>query len=261
MSSNTGKQLRILLILGATAAAAAGFAFVPRIPQPESYHAFADQRTFLGVPRGLDVLSNLPFLVVGWMGLAAIRPRARRDLFLDPRERWPYAVFFAGVFVTALGSGWYHLQPSDARLVWDRLPIAVSIMGLLAGIVGERISPTAGRRLLIPLIFVGAGSVFYWWWTETLGRGDLRAYLSVQLFPVVMILLIVWFFPARYTHVAAIPGALGLYIAAKLCEAFDAQIFSLLHLISGHTLKHLFAAAAPYLILQMLTRRSPVHLA
>jgi hypothetical protein len=38
----------------------------------------------------------------------------------------------------------------------------------------------------------------------------------------------------------------------------DKPIFSLLHIVSGHTLKHLSAAMAAYWILRMLQKRRPL---
>lgn len=193
---------------------------------------------------------------MGLLGLLAIRSSSGRVYFLDSRERWAYVVFFGGVLATAFGSAWYHLDPGDARLGWDRLAIAIAFMGFLAAMIGERISPRTGLRFLVPLVLIGAGSVFYLQWTESLGRGDLRGYLFVQFFPIVLVPLLVLLFPARYTRSADLLGAVGLYVAAKICEALDAQIFSLGHLVSGHTLKHLFAAAAPLCILLMLRWRN-----
>src|SRR5436190_12124751 len=106
-------------------------AFVPRITQDPAYHNFADQRSWLGIPNTLNVVSNLPFLLVGILGFFA-RPR---DL--------PYVVLFCGVTLTAFGSSWYHWSPNNATLVWDRLPMAVGFMGLLAAITAERISTRA----------------------------------------------------------------------------------------------------------------------
>jgi hypothetical protein len=40
-----------------------------RIPQPATYHAFADTRMLLRIPNALNVLSNVPFLFVGLAGL------------------------------------------------------------------------------------------------------------------------------------------------------------------------------------------------
>src|SRR5262249_56188652 len=99
---------------------------LPRIPQPQSYHAFADDRTMLGVPNFLNVASNLPFFVVGVLGLGlllrhdAVRPGGP---ILDRAERWPLLVLFAGVLLTGFGSSYYHLSPTTDRLAWDRLPM------------------------------------------------------------------------------------------------------------------------------------------
>src|SRR5665647_1500993 len=105
----------------------------PALPQPSAYHLMADQRLFLGIPNCLNVLSNLPFAIVGLLGLAATfgRDPSRTPPFSDPWERWPYAALFAGVTLTMLGSGYYHLAPDNARLVWDRLPMSVGFMGCL----------------------------------------------------------------------------------------------------------------------------------
>jgi hypothetical protein len=44
----------------------------PPIPQIQSYNDFADQHTILGIPNFYDVVSNVPFLIVGVLGLYAI---------------------------------------------------------------------------------------------------------------------------------------------------------------------------------------------
>ena len=51
---------------------------------------------------------------------------------------------------------------------------------------------------------------------------------------------------------------LGFYAVAKALELFDRQIFVALHVVSGHTLKHVAAAAAGFCILRMLQQRKPV---
>jgi hypothetical protein len=45
---------------------------------------------------------------------------------------------------------------------------------------------------------------------------------------------------------------------AKILELFDKPVFRALHIVSGHTLKHLAAAAAGYCILRMLKKRKPI---
>lgn len=39
-------------------------------------------------------------------------------------ELWGWACFFIGVAAVGVGSSYYHLEPNDARLVWDRLPVS-----------------------------------------------------------------------------------------------------------------------------------------
>ena len=237
---------------------------VPPIPQTLTYHNFADQRTLFGIPHALNVLSNLPFLFVGVAGVAFILrepPYPGGPHFLLGAERWPWLIFFLGVAVTCLGSSWYHLAPDNARLVWDRLPMTLAFMALFAAMIAERIEVRAGLRLLGPLLLAGLGSVLYWHWTELGGAGDLRPYAAVQFFPILAIPLMLLLFPARYTAVGGIWLALVWYGLAKLFEELDGRIYYLAaHIVSGHTVKHLAAAASAWVLLRMLRRRVPARL-
>jgi hypothetical protein len=239
--------------------AAASIFLYPPIPQNQAYHDFADHRTFVGIPNAFDVLSNVVFLIVGALGLwFVLRPHRESGVFISARERWPYAVFFLGVTLTAFGSAYYHLAPDNSRLVWDRLPMTVGFMAFLAAMIAERIDVTAGLRTLIPLIVLGAASVLYWHWTELRGAADLRPYILVQLFPFIALLLLVALFPPRYAGVASLFAAVGLYGLAKIFELFDKPIFAVTRKVSGHTLKHLSAGIGTYVILRMLKKRSPI---
>jgi predicted membrane channel-forming protein YqfA (hemolysin III family) len=217
-------------------------AAVPRIPQEPGYHQFADTRTVLGVPNGLNVLSNLAFAVVGLAGIVLLVRRGRA--LRDPRERWPWLVFFAGVSLTALGSAWYHLAPSNASLVWDRLPMAVGFMALLSALVTERIDARVGLWLLVPLVLLGVAGVLSWDVSERAGAGDLRLYAFVQFFPLVAIPLILALTPRTYGDSWVYLVGLGVYALAKLAEVGDGAIYDVGGLVSGHTLKHLLAAGA-----------------
>jgi hypothetical protein len=229
----------------------------PRLAQSIEYFDFADGRSFAGIPNAQNVLSNVAFLIAGLAGFAALRfGRAR---FRDPRERAPWAVLFLGVFLTGLGSAWFHLQPSSSSLVWDRLPMTIGFMGLLSALLTERVDATWGRRLLWPLVAIGLGSVLYWYATETAGAGDLRPYFFVQFFPLLVIPLLLVIFPARYSETYLLLVALGLYLLAKVAEAEDATIFQLGSIVSGHTVKHLLAAAGIGVLAWMLGRRRPVE--
>ena len=222
--------------------------FVPRTPQPLSYHQFADRRSWLGIPNFGDVVSNIPFLVAGFWGLAFLCRTSSRERFIDARERWPYAFLFLGLVLTAGGSAYYHLAPDNARLVWDRLPMTLVFMPLVAAILAERVNVKLGLAVLPLLIAVGMGSVIEWHWSEQQGAGDLRFYAAVQLYAL-LALLVALLLPPRYTRGPDLLVVAGLYVLAKICEAADRQIFSLGGFSSGHTLKHLAAGAAGFWML------------
>ena len=248
-----------LLVLVAAVVAAIAI-LLPPIPQPQWYHVFADQRRFLGIPNFNNVVSNFPFAAVGLWGLVfLLHAGCRQDgrHFLDRRERWPYLMVFVGLILTAAGSSYYHLQPENASLMWDRLPIVIVMMSLLAGIVAERMSLRAGLLLLPLFLFIGVGSVLQWHMSEVRGAGDLRFYAAVQLYSV-LFLLIALLLPSRYTRRRDLAIVAGFYVLAKILESLDRPIFELGQIVSGHTLKHLAAAGAGYWILRMLQKRRPL---
>ena len=232
---------------------------LPRIAQPLWYHHFADRRSFIGIPNFGDVASNLPFAVIGIFGLVALM-RERLDSaarFLEPREMWPYLFFFVGLLLTAFGSAWYHLAPDNQRLVWDRLPMTVAFMSLVAAIIAERIDLRLGIWLLPILLLIGILSVVQWNMSEARSQGDLRFYAAVQAYSAVVISF-ASVLPQRYTRGSDLWLVLGFYVLAKALELLDAQVFSALHLVSGHSLKHLAAAASGYFVLRMIQRREPL---
>jgi len=259
LSRRMSRRDRLLLLGGVTLAVVVFTLLLPRIPQNPAYHNFADQRRLLGIPNCLDVVSNVPFLLVGVVGLAVLlRVASVGRSFLNSSERWPYMIFFLGVALVSFGSAYYHLAPDNTRLVWDRLPMTLAFMSFLAAMVVERVSLRTGLVLLPALLAVGIGSVLSWHWSELAGRGDLRFYGFVQFYPAVGIPLLVLLFPPRYTRTGDLVGIAGFYVLAKVFEVLDRQVLALGGLVSGHTLKHLAAALASYWVLRMLKLRSPL---
>jgi len=251
------RRAKLAAILGiAGGAGVLTFALIPPIPQDPAYHRLADGRTLLGIPNALNVLSNAPFVTAGLAGLAAIRSGSAA--FVDGRERWPYAVFFVGLIVTGFGSTYYHLAPGNARLVWDRLPLAVTLMGLFAAVIAERVGVAAGTRLLAPLVALGVASVLQWQATEARGAGDLRLYGLVQFFPMLAVPLLLAWFPARYTRGGDLVVAVAVYAGAKLFELLDRAVLEMGHVVSGHTLKHVLVGVTGYWIVRMLRARAPL---
>ncbi len=252
------RRARVGLVVGIFLAALLGVLLTPRIPLGAGYHDFADRRTLLGIPNCLDVLSNLPFLVVGLWGAVWIMGAERGLSFRSRWERLPYLVFFGGVALTGIGSLWYHLSPGNSRLPWDLLPMTFSFTSMVVAVIMERISLRAGMLLYLPLLAAGAGSVVYWQLTEAQGRGDYRFYLFVQFFSPVLLAAMVWLFAPRYSGTGYLVFAFALFVLAKAMEALDGQIYAFTGCVSGHALKHATAGVACYFVLLMLQRRRPV---
>ncbi|MGH7787753.1 MAG: ceramidase domain-containing protein [Candidatus Binatia bacterium] len=245
---------RTRYLIAFTALCLAAALLWPAMPQPLAYHQFADRRSMYGVANFLDVASNLGFLLAGIAGLVVVFQRATR--FERRSERWPFAVFFAGMLLTAAGSAYYHLAPDNERLFWDRLPMTIAFMSLIAAQLVDRVDVRAGLALLLPMLLVGALSVIYWRATEQTGAGNVIPYGVLQGYSVAILLLLALSRPSRYTRGEDIYWVFALYVMAKLFEWLDATFLAVGQLVSGHTLKHLAAAAAGAVICRMLMRRT-----
>lgn len=223
------------------------------IVQPADYHDFADHSEFAGLPRAADVLSNLGFALVGIWGWWRLAARAEHPLM---RVGWPgYRLFLAGLVLTAFGSAWYHLAPDDLRLVWDRLPIALACAGLIAAVRAETVARHDPRIEAAALALFGIASVAWWHFTNDNGAGDLRPYLLLQLLPIVLIPLWQWLHGSDRRDRLWFGAALALYVVAKLAELNDHELLAASSFLSGHTLKHLLATLAAWLIVARLVKR------
>lgn len=249
-----------LLLIASTAIIAVLFVYcLPRVPQDLEYHQFADKRALLGIPNFFNVISNAGFILVGAFALRLLLRKESSPSIIVVRkeELWPYLFFYTGAILTGFGSVYYHLAPDNGTLVWDRLPMTVIFMSLLASVLSERISVKAGVYSLVPLMLAGTGSVFYWKVSEEWGMGDLRPYGFIHFYPVLVILLAFLFYPSRYTRGGDIFGVLAFYALATVSELLDKVIFDMGHVLSGHTIKHLLASAAILWHLKMLSKRQP----
>jgi hypothetical protein len=248
------------LLLGIIVLALISVLFVPAIPQDSSYHQFADQRRLLGIPNLLNVISNIPFIIVAYLGVNLLSKN--QTVCIVQEIYWVYTVFFIGVFFVGLGSGYYHLFPSNKTLIFDRLPMTIAFMAFFTIIVSEFISVTVGKAMFIPLLILGVFSVWYWYMTEQQGAGDLRLYALVQFVPILLTPLIIGLFISAFSHSHLLWYFLAAYLLAKLFEATDATVYQyLFHLISGHTIKHLIASIGCYLFYLHLKQRLPISAA
>jgi hypothetical protein len=224
------------------------------IPQPQSYHHFADQRTWFGIPNTLNVLSNIPLALAGIWGLFLLGNR-KKILFVDNKEKLPWMGISIGLILTAIYSSYYHLVPNDARLVFDRISMTIVFMSLVTVLIQDRISFRFGLGLWPILLALGIYSVLHWYFGELQGTGDLRLYMIVQGYTV-LIAFVMLFLPSHYTRTWELGMVIVFYGLAKIFEMFDWQIYHVTHrIISGHTLKHLFVAMAALALFRMLAKR------
>ncbi len=224
-----------------------------RIAQPGHYHDFADRSAALGIHHAADVFSNAGFALVAIWGWLTLRSRRDSDAL---RAGWPgYRLFLIGLFLTAFGSGFYHFAPDNARLIWDRLPIALACAGLLVGVRGDTKPGLKTEIEAIVLAVYAVASVAWWAYTDRIGADDLRPYLLLQGLPLVLIPLWQAIHRAPRADRIAFAAAMGLYVLAKIAEIFDHEIANILGVVSGHTLKHLIATAATATVVWGLTRR------
>jgi hypothetical protein len=244
-------KVKLWLLFVLTVLATGGIFCMRPIAQVQAYRNFADQRIMWGISNCWNVLSNLPFVVVGVVGLATVWTARVAGLV-----QWMYGVLFIGVLLTGFGSAYYHWHPGNDTLVWDRIPMTLVFMSLLAATVAELVSRRMGLGLFVPLLVVGVGSVLYWHWTELQGRGDLRWYGLVQFYPVLFIPLVLWLFydPAYKGAIVSLVWVVIWYVLAKGLEVLDRPIFVVIG-VSGHTLKHLAAAVSTGYLVQMFQRK------
>ena len=241
MPSTARQHLPVLVFLGVMGVSLAALLLLPPIVQDQDYIRFADMRIMCGVPNGWNVLSNIPFIVIGAVGLVQFRN--------DPVT----VVIFAGIFMTGFGSSYFHWWPGNDTLFWDRLPIALTFMALLAAAIQERLDARVGAVLLWPLLVIAITSLLLW-----RQNGDLRLYAWVQFFPLLTVPLMFWLCAPKYTGTLYWIAAAAIYALAKVLEHFDSAIFSIGHVVSGHTLKHLVAAAACFAVLRYFQTRQPI---
>ena len=238
---------RVWIVVGTAALIVALATLAPPVLQDEGYHDFAPTALF-GVAKLGNVASNGAFLIVGIWGLWRLGFRRLAPWpFAGPGEHWPYLVFFLGVALVALGSGYYHAGPSTETLLWDRLAMTVVFMALLAAFIADRIHLGVGVGVALPLLLaLGALSMATWRVT-----GDLRLYHIVQVLPILLAPMICLLFPGRVTRVKYLAWMVFWFALATFCDLFDKTIHGWIG-FGGHAIKHLLAAIACAAILAML---------
>ncbi|HNP63797.1 MAG TPA: hypothetical protein PKH39_07635, partial [Woeseiaceae bacterium] len=190
------------------------------------------------------------------VGVYGGRTISRYPETVNPSTVNAWRVFFVSLILTTVGSGYFHWQPNNASLVWDRIPMTMAFMSLVAIVISEYFSAAVGRKLLLPLLLAGVSTVIYWAWTESLAAGDLRPYAIVQFLPMLLIPIVITIYRARSDLGRYLWWMIGFYASAKLFEWVDISLYEFGNLISGHSIKHLIASLAPLsLVFGLMKRR------
>lgn len=248
-SFGVGRSKDILMML-VTTLAVIGIFFVPAIKQDPAYHLFVDHRHFVGVDNFFNVVSNLPFVTLGISGLFFTYFVKKHKLGRVGKSEttYLYTVFFAGILLTGFGSAYYHYNPTNKTLIWDRLPMTISFMAFFCMVIGYHASMILAKKLLAPLLVLGMSSVIYWAWTEGRGEGDLRPYVLVQFLLLILVPILISKSKAEFLQSKTIWLVIGYYAMAKGFEQWDALIYDKFLIISGHSIKHMVAALGAYVV-------------
>ena len=224
--------------------------FLDPISQDTSYHDLADKRHFLSIPNFFDVTTNILFAIFGSAGFLFCFRKKQID------APWSWITFFFGVAIVSFGSGYYHIDPNNQTLVWDRLPMTVGFMGLFIAVLSEYVKSGIEKFILLPAILLGLFSVIYWHYVD-----DLRLYIWVQLIPLLTIPVAMLLFKGNYSHQKFLLYALIFYLLAKVTETYDKEIFLFTYeQLSGHSMKHILASIGPLFIYLMLKKRTLFNL-
>jgi hypothetical protein len=106
------------------------------------------------------------------------------------------------------------------------------------------------------MVLLGLASVVYWIVSERMGAGNVLPYALLQGYAVVVLLMMAALHPSRYTRANDLYFIFGWYVLAKVLEHLDAQVLAYSHAVSGHSLKHVAAAAAGFVACRMLMQRT-----
>lgn len=224
--------------------------FGPHVAQYADYHAFADQSQHWGLSHWGDVWSNLPLVLVGAVGAGWARRSSLNAVWPALYER--QQLFFYGLMLAGMGSFAYHLAPNDQTLWLDRLGMCVAFAGILGVTVTHRCSDRAGQVMTYAALIAGPFSLWLWQY-----GGSLWAWSAYQGGGMLLIVAMACLPAASKRYGVALAGVMACYGVAKLCELADHQIYALTHgWVSGHTLKHLWSAAAGLPVLLGLKRMS-----
>ena len=223
--------------------------FYGPISQPQEYHDFADDREILGVPNALDVMSNLAIIYPGVVGLAFIH-ESRNRTQVSEDEISIQITLFSGMILTFAGSVWFHLDPTDSTMLWDRLGMSVVIGSCISLLIHDMWDRNLAAKIHLPIIIASIVSVLWWPVFD-----DLRVYFIVKHHPFILFPIFLLCGRRIYDKVSGYYWGLSMFLLATIFEFADQQIFEITGIISRHTLKHIAAGIGLWFLMVMIRDR------
>lgn len=232
---------------------AAWILFVPPIPAAtqtdDEEDDYADTRALdcaCGIPNSNDVLSNVALTVAGAQGLWLLRPTfLGGHVSMSDAEHFSWNVANCWILLSGPASAWYHLKPVHRRLAADRGPIACGANSFVVALVAAREQPqlwVCAACMFVCNAF-GAYAVY-----RFLVYRECRLYYFSQYGVLALGIGAILLFPLQPCTWGA-PAGIATYILAKILEDLDFEVFSWTgSRVSGHTIKHVVAAAAAGLV-------------
>ena len=224
------------------------------IPQPQNYHAFADDRVFWNIPNAFDVMSNLAIIYPGIIGLAFVHERRNNSVVSDD-ETSIHITLFAGMILTFAGSVWFHLEPNDSTMLWDRLGMSIVIGSCISLMINDLWDRGLAGKIHIPIVIASITSVLWWPVFD-----DLRVYFIIKHQPFIIFPILMLFGVRIYDKISGYYWGLSMFILATAFEFADQAIFDATGFISGHTLKHIAAGIGLWFLMTMVRDRQKLPL-
>ena len=240
MTDALGRRCALVILTALTLATVVGLLAWGPVPLDASAHEYADQRRWFGLPHAVNVLANLPLLLVGIWGWRTTRASA-----WPAAVRRPWQAFHLCVAGGSLIAAAYHVAPNNAGFVLSQIALSAAFALLTFGMLAERVNPrfgsNAGQATVGVIVVASLGAVLFG--AGSGGSIDLRPFLLLQLLPVLLIPAGALGLPGAHTASSDWLLMLVAYAAAKAFDFADVQIFAATGWISGHALMHISLAA------------------
>lgn len=235
MDEYLGRRCTLVLLAAMALALGTGLLAWGPVPLDPSAWRHADVRRWQGLPNALNVLANLPQIVVGWWGWRVTRTSRWPEALRRPWMAFHLCTLLAGVVALL-----YHLQPGPLGWIAARTALCGAFATLAAGALAERVDERFGHTRSVALLL---GSVLLAGATVAASRGaDIRPLLLFEMLPVLLLPAGAIGLPGLQTRASDWIVMLIGYGLARLADAHDARLLAATVGIGGHAVMHLLLA-------------------